>query len=269
MFVSHHDGILQLISPDRHPAAAEHVESSSVLVAGPDSVPEHEVQDLLKFKMRYGRPYVLVRWTGLDAAGDTWEPLDNLTNCEDAIAAFEQATNRSLPRPAPPLPTGTAVAPPPIPPTRIGFTVEAAARRRRPATWALRWWAGLGSTGGLTMAGSTAPSLASARAAPSRTLWPKTGRRRRCASSRCTARRTRSSTPPVPLTASAGCFSRRSRRRVWPEPFDPGPPTLSLSLVGGSSKLPALGREVIGHSHRTFCSLHLAVYIYGSNHGQR
>ena len=72
----------------------------------------------------YGRPYVLVRWIGLDAAGDTWEPLDNLTNCEDAIAAFEQATGRSLPRPAPPPPTGTAVAPPPIPPT--GFTVEAA-----------------------------------------------------------------------------------------------------------------------------------------------
>ena len=93
-------------------------------VPGADGVPEHEVQELLKFKMRYGRPYVLVRWTGLDAAGDTWEPLDNLTNCEDAIAAFEQATGRSLPRPAPPPPTGTAVAPPPIPPT--GFTVEAA-----------------------------------------------------------------------------------------------------------------------------------------------
>ena len=74
--------------------------------------------------MRYGPPYVLVRWTVLDAAGDTWEPLDSLTNCEDAIAAFEQATGRSLPRPAPPPPTGTAVAPPPIPPA--GFTVDAA-----------------------------------------------------------------------------------------------------------------------------------------------
>ena len=54
----------------------------------PDSVPEREVQELLKSKMRYGRPYILVRWTGLDAAGDIWEPLDNLSNCEDAIAAF-------------------------------------------------------------------------------------------------------------------------------------------------------------------------------------
>ena len=38
---------------------------------------------------------MLVRWTGLDTAGDTWEPLDNLTNCEAAIAAFEQATGRA------------------------------------------------------------------------------------------------------------------------------------------------------------------------------
>ena len=73
--------------------------------------------------MHYVRPYVLVRWIGLDAAGDTWQPLDNLTNCKDAIAAFDQATCRSLPRPAPPQPTGTAFAPPPI--SLTGFTVEA------------------------------------------------------------------------------------------------------------------------------------------------
>ena len=49
------------------------------------------------------------------------------SNCEDTIAAFKQATDRSLPRPAPqPSTTGTAVAPLPIPPT--GFMVEAAPR---------------------------------------------------------------------------------------------------------------------------------------------
>ena len=36
-----------------------------------------------------------------------------------------------------------------------------------------------------------------------------------------------------------------------------------------SSQLPALGREVNGHSHRMFCSVHLAMSIYGSNHEQR
>ena len=93
-------------------------------VPGADGVPEHEVQELLKFKMRFGRPYVLVRWAGLDAAGDTWEPLDNLTNCEAAITAFEQATGRTLPRPAPPPPgAGAAGAPAPIPPA--GYLVDA------------------------------------------------------------------------------------------------------------------------------------------------
>jgi hypothetical protein len=44
---------------------------SSPTVAGEDGRPEHEVQELLKFKMRYGRPYVLVHWAGCDASGDT------------------------------------------------------------------------------------------------------------------------------------------------------------------------------------------------------
>ena len=49
-------------------------------MVGADGELEHEVQELLKFKMRYGRSYVLVRWAGRgDASGDTWEPLDNLT----------------------------------------------------------------------------------------------------------------------------------------------------------------------------------------------
>jgi hypothetical protein len=92
------------------------------------------VAELLKFKMRYGRPHVLVQWTGRDASGDTWEPLENLTNCEDTIAAFERASGRTLPQlaPRPPL----AVGPPPPPPTPprlkrhpltpAGFTVDAA-----------------------------------------------------------------------------------------------------------------------------------------------
>ena len=92
-----------------------------------DGVPEHEVQELLKFKMFNGRPYVLVRWTGLDAAGDTWAP--GAVRQPDQLRGRHcglRAGDRSLPSPgpAPPPPTGTAVAPPPIPPT--GFTVEAA-----------------------------------------------------------------------------------------------------------------------------------------------
>jgi hypothetical protein len=32
------------------------------------------VQEILKFRMRYGGRHVLVRWAGRDASGDTWEP---------------------------------------------------------------------------------------------------------------------------------------------------------------------------------------------------
>jgi hypothetical protein len=93
-------------------------------VIGADGGPEHEVRELLRLKMRYGRPYVLVRWAGRDASGDTWEPLDNLTNCEEAISAFERATGRTLPRPPPAPPGGAAVVPVPLAP--VGFAVEAA-----------------------------------------------------------------------------------------------------------------------------------------------
>ena len=69
--------------------------------------------------------------------GDTREPLNNLTNCEDAIAAFEQATGHSQTRPAQPqMLTGTVVAPPPIPPSgrrqASRSKLRSPASRRRP-----------------------------------------------------------------------------------------------------------------------------------------
>ncbi len=82
------------------------------------------MQELLKFKMRHGRPHVLVRWAGRDASGDTWEPLDNLTNCEEAISAFELATGRTPPRPPPAPPGRAAASPAPLAP--VGSAIEAA-----------------------------------------------------------------------------------------------------------------------------------------------
>jgi hypothetical protein len=65
--------------------------------------------------------YVLVR----DASGDTCEPLDNLTKCEEAISAFELATGSTLPRPPPALPGRAAASPAPLA-APVGFAVEAA-----------------------------------------------------------------------------------------------------------------------------------------------
>ena len=78
-----------------------------------------QVQDALRPALRAGaldRP----------GRGDRWEPLDNLTNCEAAIAAFEQATGRSLPRPPPPFNAARRRRrrAPPIP--LAGFTFDAA-----------------------------------------------------------------------------------------------------------------------------------------------
>ena len=71
-------------------------------VVGSDCRPEHEVRELLKFKwlvpaQRAGG------WARHEASGDMWEPLDNPTNYEEAIAAFERATrDQALTAPAAP-----------------------------------------------------------------------------------------------------------------------------------------------------------------------
>ena len=127
------------------------------------------VQELLKFKLRYCRPYLLVRWAGRDASGDTREPLDSLKDCAEAISAFERATGRMLsPQPCC---HGPRCRRRPSPPRRRRrrrpFPRQVSPRTPRPpTTWAPRAWAGRSSTGGPTTGGSAAPWRASARAAP-------------------------------------------------------------------------------------------------------
>ena len=92
---------------------------------GADGHVEHEVAEILKLRLSAGRPQLLVRWAGRDASGDTWEPLQHLTNCEEAIRAFEIARGVVVPRPLPPPPSAVCggVSPPlPSP----GFEVAAA-----------------------------------------------------------------------------------------------------------------------------------------------
>ncbi len=64
------------------------------------------------------------RWPGLDASGDTWEPLYNLTNCEEAIAAFETLTGLLLPRPV--SPPAALPGAPPVPFAPTGLTIVTA-----------------------------------------------------------------------------------------------------------------------------------------------
>ena len=95
------------------------------------------MQEQLKFKMYYGRCYVLLLWTVLDVAGDMWELLDSLTNCETAIAASERAAGRLLPlmvSPPPPL-AGATSAPPPTPPVAPPGDLGAALMGRTVLYW--------------------------------------------------------------------------------------------------------------------------------------
>ena len=162
----------------RPPAGGE---AAPLPIIGADGRPEHEVQELLKLKMRWGLQYVLVRWAGRDASGgDTWEPLDNLTNCEEAIASFERATALC--------PAAPRRCRPPSPSRRRSRRQVSPWTSRHLATFVRRTWEGRSSAGDLRTVSSAEPSPACACVARSRTWWPTPGRRRRCE-----ARRTRCS----------------------------------------------------------------------------
>ena len=103
------------------------------MVVGADGRPEDEVQGLLKFMMPAAalRAFALggARCVGRDVGAARQPESESilvssyLTNREEAIAPFERATGRSLPRRAVP-PPAAAAAPPPIPPA--GFAVDPA-----------------------------------------------------------------------------------------------------------------------------------------------
>jgi hypothetical protein len=75
------------------------------VVAQDDSL-EYEVAAILQFCLRAGRPQMLVRRAGQEASGESWEPLENLTNCEEAIAAFQRSCGVKLFRHPLALPSG-------------------------------------------------------------------------------------------------------------------------------------------------------------------
>jgi hypothetical protein len=192
-------------------------------VTSADGEQEHEVQELLRFKLRYGRPYVLVRWAGSDASGDTWEPLDNLTNCEEAIVAFERApsprqvSSWTPRRPARRRPAGTAG----------GADAALLVARRRLAAWHrspyLPAW-GLLACGGLPPA-DVGPARHGGHAA-------------------------RRGHVRLPLGASLP----GSRSRGRPRPATSSSPALTLGLAGGSSQLVGPARVVPGPGRATAAS---------------
>jgi hypothetical protein len=52
--------------------------------------PEYEVEEILSSRRYRGRIQYLVRWKGYTREDDTWEPISNLENSQDAIAEFHR-----------------------------------------------------------------------------------------------------------------------------------------------------------------------------------
>ena len=71
------------------------------------------MQEILGFHVHYGVPQCLIWWAGKDASGDTWEPVEHLTHCEEALQDFEAVRGVAVPRPPPSSRWAAPLQPPP------------------------------------------------------------------------------------------------------------------------------------------------------------
>jgi len=76
-----------------HPRTDQPGPPGPVTDAGPQAG-EFEVEQLLNRKVVRGRTYFLVRWRGHASAEDSWEPVENLTNCPERLAEYAAAAHR-------------------------------------------------------------------------------------------------------------------------------------------------------------------------------
>src|SRR5579871_6181088 len=59
---------------------------------------EYEVEKILDYRKRKGKPYYLIKWENYSDTDNTWEPKKNLTkNCLDLLDNFHRQKKNSLP----------------------------------------------------------------------------------------------------------------------------------------------------------------------------
>jgi hypothetical protein len=55
------------------------------------STSEFEVEKILEKKNIQNKTYYFVKWKGYDYSQSTWEPIDNLLNCDEKISEYEKS----------------------------------------------------------------------------------------------------------------------------------------------------------------------------------
>jgi hypothetical protein len=69
--------------------------SSDIASSSDKDEEEYQVEAIIKSREKDGLTEYLVKWEGYDPTAATWEPLSNLTNCEDAIQFFKEKSTGS------------------------------------------------------------------------------------------------------------------------------------------------------------------------------
>jgi hypothetical protein len=88
--------ILLLELAPKHALITENVEIDD------DTEQEYEVKQILNHKWVSGKPYYLVKWKGYDTLENTWEPIENLTNCAALIRQYSKNWKANDPLHQPP-----------------------------------------------------------------------------------------------------------------------------------------------------------------------
>jgi hypothetical protein len=55
-----------------------------------DETGEYEVEQILDMQRINNQPFYLIKWKGYDTSENTWEPIDNLINCQLLLQNYHQ-----------------------------------------------------------------------------------------------------------------------------------------------------------------------------------
>ena len=63
-----------------------------------DETREYEVEQILDMQRINNQPFYLIKWKGYDTSENTWEPIENLTNCQLLIQTYHRQSIAAHPQ---------------------------------------------------------------------------------------------------------------------------------------------------------------------------